>query len=105
MVVTFQEEYLRDYYEKGLSKDKKHRYPPDVIKRYKRCIDYLKAATSKEDLFPFKSLNFEALHGDKMGLFSVRVNLKYRVVFSIKETTEDSVLTICNIIELSNHYE
>ena len=105
MVVTFNEDYLREYYEEGKSNNKKHRYQPSVIKSYKRSIDYLKAASSKEDLYPIKSLNFEALHGNKEGLFSVRAGLQYRIEFTLTETVEEPILSICNIIELSNHYD
>ena len=58
-----------------------------------------------EDLFPFKSLHFEALHGDKEGRFSVKANDQYRVEFTLTETNEEPVATICNIMELSNHYK
>lgn len=105
MIVTFEEEYLRDIYVTGKCNDKKHRYQPDVTKRYKRCVDYLKWAERKEDLFRINSLNFEALHGDKEGRFSIRVNDKYRVEFTLDEYAERSILTICNIVELSNHYD
>lgn len=105
MIVIFDKEYLREYYETGKSSDKKHRYQPEIIKCYKKSIDFLKAVPKKEDLFPIKSLNFEALHGDKEGLFSVRAGLKYRIEFSLQETAEEPILTICNIIELSNHYK
>lgn len=60
--------------------------------------------TSKEELFPFKSLHFEALRGDKKGLFSIKVNNQYRLEFSLDENIECPVLTICNIVERSNHY-
>ena len=44
MVVTFEKEYLRDLYEKGISPDKKHRFQPEIIKNYirriKRLIQY-----------------------------------------------------------------
>ncbi len=105
MIVVFDKEYLRDLYTKGESGDKKHRYQIDVIKRYKRAVDYLKWATRKEDLFRINSLNFEALKGNKSDLFSIRVNNKYRIEFSVCESSEEPILTICNIIELSNHYE
>lgn len=81
MIVTFAEAYLRDLYEKGVSSDKKHRYQPAVIKSYKKGIEFLKIASRKEDLFPIKSLNFEALQGEKAGLFSIRAGLKYRMSF------------------------
>ena len=63
-----------------------------------------------EDLYKYKSLNFEALAGDKNGLYSVRVNNQYRVEFSItqmnlNEEILEANVTICNIIELSNHYK
>lgn len=74
MIVTFDKEYLKILYTEGHSIEKKHRFQPEVIKRYKRCIDYLKAAANKEALFLFNSLKFEALKGDKKGLFSIRVN-------------------------------
>lgn len=59
----------------------------------------------KEDLFRLNSLNFEALKGNKAGRFSIRVNNQYRIEFTIEENSEESVLTICNIVELSDHYD
>ena len=105
MIVTFEEDYLKELYSTGSCNDKQHRYQPDIIKRYKRCVDYLKAASRKEDLFLINSLNFEALQGDKEGRFSIRVNNKYRIEFTLSETIEEPILTICNIIELANHYK
>ena len=61
MVVEFGEDYLKELYVHGESSDKKHRYMLDVIKRYKRAVDYLKWASRKEDLFRLNSLNSEAL--------------------------------------------
>lgn len=105
MIVTFDKEYLLALYTKGATQDKKHRFQPDIIRRYKRCIDYLKAAHSKEQLYMINSLHFKRLEGDKAGLFSVRVNLQYRIEFTIDEHAEQPVLTLCNIVELSNHYD
>ena len=105
MIVEFKEEYLRDLYYKGRCDDKKHRYRSDVIKRYKKGIDYLRWAVRKEDLFRINSLNFEAFRGNKAGRFSIRVNDQFRIEFTIRETLDEPILTICNIIELSNHYD
>lgn len=100
MIVTFDKEYLRQLYTEGVS-DKKHRFQPDIIKRYKRCIDYLKSAGKIEDLFRLPSLRYEVLKGDKAGISSIRVNDQYRVEF----TVTDAQVSICNILELSNHYK
>lgn len=105
MIVEFDATYLRDLYIKGKCNDKKHRYRDDVIKRYIKGINYLKWAERKEDLFRVNSLNFEALKGDKIGRFSIRVNDQYRIEFTMRYTEEEPILTICNIVELSNHYD
>lgn len=42
---------------------------------------------------------------DKAGLFSIRVNDKYRIEFSLSNNPDIKILTICNIVELSNHYD
>jgi len=65
----------------------------------------LKKVVSKEELFPIRFLNFEALKGNKKGRFSIRVNNQYRIEFTLDENLDIPVLTICNIIELSNHYD
>ena len=72
---------------------------------YQKAVKFLIQAQRIEDLFPFKSLHFEALHGDKEGRFSVKANDQYRVEFSIEESDEEPVVTICNVLELSNHYK
>jgi proteic killer suppression protein len=53
----------------------------------------------------YNGLNYEKLKGDKAGLSSVRINDQYRIEFEEKTTGEQAVVTICNIVELSNHYK
>ncbi len=105
MQIEFDQEYLRELYQLGKTSDKKHRFQPQVIKGYKKAIDVLKMARRIEDLFPFKGLNFEALQGDKIGLCSVRANGQYRVEFKVSTIGDEQVITICLILELSNHYK
>lgn len=105
MIVTFEYEYLKVLYEEGRSPDKKHRYQPDIIRRYQKAINFLKAASGIEALWPIRSLQYEVLSGDKAGLSSVRVNDQYRVEFSVTLNEKEPILTICNVVELSNHYK
>ena len=105
MLVTFNEDYLLNLYKKGETGTKKLRFQPQVVRGYQKAVKILIQAHRKEDLFPFKSLHFEALHGNKDGRFSVKVNDQYRIEFTIEQTTDEPVVTICNIIELSNHYK
>lgn len=103
--MTFEEDYLCELFEHGRCSDKKHRYQPQIVKRYRRRVEQLKAAPRPETLYQLHSLNFEALKGDKAGLFSIRVNDQYRIEFTMNIDSENPVLTICNIVELSNHYD
>ena len=105
MIVTFDKEYLRNLYVKGSSDSKKYRFPTDVVSRYVKVINIMKNVNNVFDLTRFNGLHYEHLKGDKAGVSSVRVNDKYRIEFT-EETVEDQqIATICNIIELSNHYQ
>ncbi|MBO5849412.1 MAG: type II toxin-antitoxin system RelE/ParE family toxin [Bacteroidales bacterium] len=105
MIVTFDKEYLESLYTKGKSDDKKHRFQPEVIKLYKKRIDLLKRTKRIEELFLFNSLNYEVLKGDKNGVSSIRVNDKYRIEFVVSNQDAETIVYVCNILELSNHYK
>ena len=40
MLVTFEKEYLRELYEKGQASDKKHRYQPQIVRKYAHVVDF-----------------------------------------------------------------
>ena len=105
MVVKFNEDYLENLYTKGETGLKKFRFQPQVVRGYQKGVKYLIQARRKEDLFPFKSLHFEALHGDKEGRYSIKANDQYRIEFTLTDSDKEPVVTICNILELSNHYK
>ncbi len=106
MEIEFEKDYLRELYEIGKTSNKKYHFQPSVTKQFKNTIDKLRNANRIEDLFPFKSLNYKKLIGDKAGLESVRVNQQYRIEFYRKfKGEEPNIITICSIVELSNHYK
>ena len=41
MIITFEEDYLRELYEDGEASDKKHRFQPSIIKKYTRVVDLM----------------------------------------------------------------
>jgi proteic killer suppression protein len=105
MEITFDKSYLSDLYYYAKTKEKKYRFQPQIIRKYIRVIDTLKGANCIEDLFRVHSLNYEVLKGDKEGVESVRVNDQYRIEFKSNKIGSEHVITICNILELSNHYD
>jgi proteic killer suppression protein len=56
-------------------------------------------------LMKYGSLHYEHLHGNKEGLSSVRVNNQYRIEFEEEIKNGETIASICNITDLSNHYK
>lgn len=105
MEIVFDKQYLEELYTEGKTSDKKHRFQPHIIAKYRKTIDLLESVNGVEDLYRYHSLNYEVLLGDKKGLESVRVNDQYRIEFKTTKVMSEIVITVCNIIELSNHYK
>jgi len=105
MDIKFDKKYLEELYETGKTTNKKYRFQPQVIQKYRKTIDILESVEVVEDLFRYNSLHYKVLLGDKKGLESVRVNDQYRIEFKTSKVVSNTFVTICNIIELSNHYK
>ena len=105
MIVVFEKEYLQELYVKGSTTNRKYWFQPQIVTKYMKVINMMKQMENVQGLMKYGSLHYEKLHGDKEGTSSVRVNDQYRIEFT--ETIEEgnTVATICNITELSNHYQ
>ena len=106
MDIVFEKDYLRELYETGKTTDKKHRFQPQVVNGYLKCVRSLQRAIRMEDLFLIKSLRYEKLKGDKKGLSSVRVNDQYRLEFrEISNQANKTIVECCSLVEITNHYK
>ena len=104
MVIRFEEKYLEELYYHTKCSDKKHRFQPQVIRNYVRRIITLAEAPGIEALYQMHSLNYEFLSGNKKGGSSVRIDRQYRLEFVVSLEDEPEV-TICSIIDITNHYK
>ena len=104
MEIRFNEKYLKDLYTSAKC-DKKHRFQPQIVRKYIRVIDLMKVLPDTSSMFQYNSLNYEKLSGNKAGLSSVRVNDQYRLEFEEIIADDEVWAKICNITELSNHYD
>ena len=66
---------------------------------------FLIRAENVEQLYCIRSLNYEMLQGDKKGISSVRINIKYRLEFTVWEVLGEQVITVCRLLDISNHYK
>lgn len=94
MYIEFDKEYLQELYEMGKCNDKKHRYQPAVIKKYANCVRILLHSRTIETLYRIKSLNS-----------SIRIDLKYRLEFMVRKEEDEEIVTICRLLDISNHYK
>ena len=102
MIIQFENGYLEKLFEgKPL---KKIIYSKEVVIQFKKTILRLQNADNTQQLRQFKGLNFEALKGDKKGLYSVRVNKQYRLEFKI-DNDSITLIEIILVQDLSKHYE
>ena len=70
MEVTFDKIYLKELYELGETDDKKHRFQPEIIRKYIRVIDLMISQPDTMALLKYNALNYEQLKGNKIGLSS-----------------------------------
>ena len=70
MIVLFEQEYLKELYVKGEANDKKHRFQPQIVRKYTRVIDLMIEQENVMGLTKYGGLHYEKLHGDKEGLSS-----------------------------------
>jgi len=78
MIVSFRDAWLRDFFVKDA---RSKRIPADLENRLFRKIQIIDDATTDRDLRVPPSNHFEKLRGNLEGLYSIRVNKQWRLVF------------------------
>lgn len=82
MNIEFKDKALEELYTEGSTKDHKYnKLSPEVIRKYAKVVNYLKAARRIEDLFLIKSLHYEKKKGDLNGVDAVWITPQYRLFF------------------------
>ena len=105
MNIEFDNTALEELYILGTTHDHQYkRLPKDIIKRYVKVVNYLKAARRLEDLFFIKSLHYEKKKGDLKGVDAVWINDQYRLLFR-SSPDESGIIVNAMIFEISKHYE
>lgn len=106
MEVKFEKAYLRELYEFEKTNDKKHRFQPQIVNGYLKCVKALVSAQRIEELYNFNALRYEKLKGDKQELSSLRINDQYRLEFrEITNTNDHKTVELCSLVEITNHYK
>jgi proteic killer suppression protein len=105
MNIEFDNTALEELYILGTTHDHQYkRLSKDIIKRYVKVVNYLKAARRLEDLFLIKSLHYEKKKGNLNGVDAVWINDQYRLLFH-SSPDESGIIVNAMIFEISKHYE
>ena len=106
MKIEFEKDYLSKLFYTGKTKDKKHRFQPQVVNGYVKCVKALINTERMEELFTYNSLRYEKLKGNKKGLSSLRINDQYRLEFrEIVNSNNTIEVEICSLTDITNHYK
>lgn len=100
MTVTFRTEQLATWATGNYSG--KQPFAETVLKAYRKTIAKLQAASSTVELRQNKSLDLHPLKRDLSGKFAIRVNMQYRVVFSVH--TETGEIEIIEVEQLTDYH-
>jgi toxin HigB-1 len=103
MLIKFTNVYLEKLYA-GKPVKGKSIFSNEVVVQFKKTVLKLEQADNTVQLRQLRSLHFEALKGNKKGIYSVRVNQQYRLEFKI-ENDSITLVQIILIEALSKHYE
>ena len=90
MIRNFASKTAEDIFN-GENSKKARRVPVELHSKARRLLDQLNAAPSLEFMKIPPGNKFEPLQGDMKGLYSVRINDQWRVVFDWEENSPGEV--------------
>ena len=77
MIKTFADKRTADLFVKGVARG----FPPDVVRRAIRKLEYVDLAARLDDLKTPPGNRLHALRGDRQGQHSIAVNDQWRICF------------------------
>lgn len=105
MNIDFKDKALEELYTQGRTKSHKYnKLSKDIVSRYVKVVNYLKAARRIEDLFLIKSLHYEKKEGNLNGVDVVWITPQYRLFF-YSSPNGSGIIVNALIFEISKHYE
>lgn len=81
MIVSFRDDAAEDLFNGRNSRAARGALPRNLWQLASRKLDQLDSATRLDDLQVPRGNRLEALKGDRIGQYSVRINERYRVCF------------------------
>ena len=74
-------------------------FAPEIVRAYRKRIQQIRASRDERDLYASKGANFEKLKGDRLGQFSLRLNLQWRLILRLKKDGQYAIVAIVEIVD------
>lgn len=58
-------------------------YSQEVVREYRRRVQQIRAFLNERDFYCLKALQIEKFEGNRLGLYSVKLNLQWRLLFQL----------------------
>jgi proteic killer suppression protein len=95
--VEFKDKHLEKI-EIGTAKDiQKAGVPLEVIEQLRSRLEFLRSAPDERTLRNWKSLHYEKLKGDRDGERSIRLNKKWRLIFTMDDSRTPAKITVLQV--------
>lgn len=93
----FSSTVVQDIYERGDASRHASAYGPEVIRGLFKAMTAIEAATDERDLRAMRSLNYEALKGQRAHQNSLRLNKQWRLIVERQKAQDGTWLLILDI--------
>src|SRR5690348_15974416 len=72
-------------------------FGPDVVKAYRKLMQFIRAANDERDFYNMKSLHYEKLKGKRSHQRSMRLNDQYRLILEIRQDAVGKFVVIISV--------
>lgn len=69
----------------------------DIVKAYRKVMQYIVAAADERDFYAMKGLHYEKLKGNRRGDRSMRLNDQYRLIVRSKIQGDNRTVVVLSI--------
>jgi proteic killer suppression protein len=69
----------------------------DVVRSYRKKMQFIRAATDERAFYAMKSLHFEKLQGKRSHQHSMRLNKRWRLVIEFEKSQSGKVVVVVSI--------
>lgn len=72
-------------------------YGQDVVRSFRKKLQFIRAATDEREFYAMKSLHFEKLQGKRAHQHSMRLNKQWRLVIEFGKSESGKVVVVVSV--------